>query len=206
VFALLLPCSLLLPGHSFSADGAVGKWTVVQGRVAVTAAGAGGTRLARTGDTIAVGDLLETGEDARAQALLADDTVVNLSSGTSARILQYSFDPAGGRRTAVVKLLGGKARFIVSARKSSRFNVESAQAAVAAVAAADFVALAAPAATTVAALDGGVRVKNVSNLIVAEYELWSNQTTVVRSGAAPSRPAPIAPQQRKDYRKDARHF
>jgi ferric-dicitrate binding protein FerR (iron transport regulator) len=179
---------------------------VVQGRVAVTAAGAGGTRLARTGDTIAVGDLLETGEDARAQALLADDTVVNLSSGTSARILQYSFDPAGGRRTAVVKLLGGKARFIVSARKNSRFNIESAQAAVAAVAAADFVVLATPDATTVAALDGGVRVKNASNLIVAACDLWPNQTTVVRVGAAPSHPAPIVPQQRKDYRKDARDF
>jgi len=205
LLALLLGCALLLPARLCAVE-AAGRWTVVQGRVAVTKAGAGGPRPARPGDAVAVGDFVETGQDGRAQALLADDTVMNLSSGTAVRILQYSFDPASGRRTAVVKISGGKARFVVSGRRNSRFTVESLQAVVAAAAAADFVTLVAPDATTVGALDGSVKVRNLSQLVVSEVDLWSNQTTVVSGGTAPSHPAPIAPQQRKEYRRDAREF
>ena len=179
---------------------------MVQGRVMITKVGAADPRFARQGDAVAVGDLFETGKDARAQALLTDGTVVNLSTGTAARILQYSFDPASTRRTAVVKLAGGKARFIVPARKNSRFTVESVQAAATATAAADFVALVAPDATTVTALDGTVKVKNISDLVVGDVDLWSNQTTVVGARTAPAHPAPIVPQQRREYRRDARDF
>ena len=204
--ALLLLLALLPPGRSLSADQVAGRWTVVQGRVTATQVGAGDPLPARAGGGLAVGELLETGKDGRAQAILADDTVINLSTGTSARILQYSFDPASGRRTAVVKVSGGKARFVVSARKNSRFAVETAQAAAVAAAAADFVTLALPDVTTVASLDGGVKVRNISHLVVADIELWPNQTTVVSSGTAPSHPAPLAPGQRREYRRDARDF
>lgn len=200
-----MPLVLLLPGRSLAAESVAGSWTVVQGSVAVTKAGAGGPQPARPGDAFAVGDLFETGDGARAQALLADDTVLNLSSGTSLRILHYAFDRASGRRTAVVKVLRGKARFVVSARKNSRFTVETDHAAVAATAA-DFVALVAPDATTVAALEGTVTVRNISKLVVADVDLWSNQTSVVQRGTVPSHPAPIAPQRRREYRRDARDF
>ena len=201
--ALLLLFALLLPASAFPAAGSAGTWTAVQGRVGVTTAGAAAPWPARTGDPIAVGDLLEASSDARAQLLLADDTVVHLSSGSAIRLLQYAFDPASGRRTAVVKVIDGKARFIVAARKNSRFNVESTQAAIAADAA-DFVALVSPGETTVVVLDGSARVKNISSLIVAEVELWANQSSGVRAKSAPSYPAQITQQQRKAYRNDAR--
>jgi ferric-dicitrate binding protein FerR (iron transport regulator) len=200
---LLLLWLPLLPAPAFAAAAAAGKWTAVQGRVDVTRVGAGAPRPARPGDAVAVGDLLAAGSGARAQALLADDTVVNLSPGAAIRILQYAFDPASGRRTAVVKVLDGRARFIVAARKNSRFSVESPQAAIAA-AAADFVARVSPDETIVVVLDGSARVKNVSNLIVAEVELRANQSTGVTRKTAPSHPAQITTQQRKEYRDDAR--
>jgi len=205
LLAPLLLLALLLPERSLGADGAAGRWVVVQGRVTVAKPGTADPLPVRPGDTVAVGDLLQTAGDGRAQALLADGTVVNLSTGTSVRILQYSFTPESGRRTAVVKIIDGKVRFIVPAYRYSRFTVESAQATVAA-GAADFVALVEAEATTVAALDGTLKVKNISNLIVSDTDLWSNQTTVVRSKTAPSHPAPIAPQQRKEFRRDARDF
>ena len=200
---LLLLWIPLLPTPSFCAVDVVGTWTAVEGRVGVTGAGTDAARLARTGDIVAVGDILEARNDARAQLLLTDDTVVSLSPGASIRILQYAFDPASGRRTAVVKVNGGKARFIVAARTDSRFNVECSQAA-AAVTAADFVTLVSPGETTVVVLDGNARVKNISNLVVAEVELWANQSTTVRAKTPPSHPAQITQQQRKEYRNDAR--
>jgi ferric-dicitrate binding protein FerR (iron transport regulator) len=193
----------LLPLPAVAAEGVAGRWLEVQGRVSVATVGADLPRLAHEGDVIAVGELLEVAAGARAQALLADDTVVSLSPGTAIRILQYAFDPAGGRRTAVVKVIAGAARFIVAARKNSRFNVESPQATIA-IPAADLVTLVSPAETTVVVLDGSARVKNISSLIVAGVELLANQSTGVRPNAAPSHPAQITPQQRKDYRRDGR--
>ena len=205
LFALVPLCLLLLPQRGYGAEVAAGRWTVVAGRVAVTKIGADAPRLAAVGDTIAVGDLLETGADARAQALLADQTVVNLSSGTSLRLLQYSWDAANNRRTAVVKLLAGKARFIVPAHKDSRFNVESAQAALA-TGAGDFVALAAPQETVVAVLEGSVRVKNVSTFLVEKVDVRANQTSAVKDKTAPSYPSALPPAERKAYRRDAQRF
>lgn len=193
----------ILPAPASCAEGVAGRWTAVQGRVSVTRVGTEASRQARPEDALVVGDLLEAGADSRAQALLTDDSVVKLSPGTALRILQYSFEPASGRRTAVVKVVKGQVRLIVAARKNSRFNVESPQAGMA-VAAADFVAMVSVAETTIAVLEGSVRVKNISNLVVSEIDLWSNQSTVVREKSAPDHPVQITPVQRRRYRNDAR--
>jgi ferric-dicitrate binding protein FerR (iron transport regulator) len=201
----VLICLLLAPGAALASEGAAGRWTVVQGRVTVSRVGQETPVQASEGGAVAVGDLLETGKDGRAQALLADDTVVNLSSGTSLRILQYRWDAARDSRTAIVKVLGGKARFIVAGRAESLVSVETAQASISARAA-DFVTQLAPEETLVAVLDGGVSVKNGSALIVERVSVQANQASLVRSKAAPTDPASLTPQQRKAYHTDARHF
>jgi ferric-dicitrate binding protein FerR (iron transport regulator) len=201
--AALALYGLPLPAAAAGAP-AAGRWTLVQGRVAVAAAGGGVARAARAGEALAVGDQVEAGDDGRAQLLFADETVMNLAPGTSIRLLQYAFDPASGRRSAVVAVAAGQARFIVAARKSSRFNVETPHAAVAVTAAADFVADLSPTLTTVAVLDGVASVKNVSKLIVPEIEVHPNESASVAAKAPPSPPGPLTPRQRKAYRTNAR--
>jgi ferric-dicitrate binding protein FerR (iron transport regulator) len=195
----------LLPAAVAAAQGHAGKLTVVQGRVVVTRIGAETPGVAAQGAQIDVGDLLETGEDSRAQALLPDNTVLNVSTRTSVRILQYSWDPTQDRRTAVVKLQAGKVRFMVADRKDSRFAVETPEATVAAQVA-DFVAAASPGESRVAVLEGGVTLRSASKLIVEKVDLRTNQAAVVKSGAAPSYPVVVTAEERKGYRRDARVF
>lgn len=206
IFLFILLSLVFQPKDVHAAGEAAGKLTVVRGSVTVKRPGNEKLLPARAGDTLFVGDILKTGTESAARAVLTDDSSVTLSSATAVRINQYAFEAATGRRTAAAKVLDGKARFVVALQnRESFFRVETAHALIAAWAA-DFVAVVFPEETDVVVLDRGVSVKNISQLIVNEVDLESNQKTVVKSRTQPSRPAVVTSEERRKLIRDAKHF
>lgn len=206
----LLYCFLvsfvLLSKTACFAGNAIGTLTLIEGPVTVRKIG--GQEVSVTpGDKLRVGDILETGEKSRAQVVLTDDSTIDLSSRTILRVNQYVFDFERNRRTTLIKVPAGKARFAVFRKRDneSTFKVEAGYAAIAA-AVADFVAIISPRETTVAVTDGSVGVKNSSYLTVGQIRLGSNQTTIVKEKQMPSAPAVMRHEQRRTYNKDAHQF
>ncbi len=203
---LLLLSLALLPGELCASGEVTGRMTLVRGEVNVRRPGSEKPVPMHAGDMLYVGDLLQTGRDAGAQVVLTDESVVNVSSRTSLRMNQYAFDPRIHRRTAVAKVLEGRARFIVhKQQKESSFKIETAHV-LAVFSYADLVVSAKADESAVAVLDGGVSVKNSSELIVGQVRLGDNQTTVVRAKTPPAIPTVLTSQQRRIYSKDAKYF
>lgn len=207
IYLFFLLVFTLLPNVALSEENAVGRLTVIAGSVTVSKTVTQKVSPARVGDKIFVGDVLRTGKESRAQIVLTDDSSVNISTGTALRVNQYAIETAINRRTAIIKILEGKARFVVFKQRNngSAFRVETKQAAISA-GTADFVAVVSPGETEVAVLDGGLSVKNISNLTVGVVSLGANQETVVKEKFPPSGPTVITTQQRRTYSKDAQHF
>jgi len=207
--------------NSVAADVPVGKLAIVRGKVTVRKAGAEKRTVAGAGHCdVFVGDILQTEKDSMSQVVFTDDSFINMSSATALMIKQYIYEPENNsalankgcngcydRRKAIIKVLAGKARFIIYKQRNreSSFNVETNSASVKAVIA-DFGVAVLPDETEVAVLDGVVTVKNISLLTVGKIRLRINQKAVVREKAPPSKPSIITPQQRRMYIKDVYNF
>lgn len=196
----------VLTGFLSAAEGPAGKFTAVYGDVTCVRPGHAGTA-ARPGSGLQVGDLLRTGRDGRAQVVLADDSVVNLSPGSAVRVDQFALEGATNRRSAVVKVLEGTARVVVHRERSreSGFTVVTPHALVS-FAYADLVVTASASGTTVAVLDGSAGVSSSSPLAIGRVRLGDNQGTTVREKVPPSDPFIISAQQRRKYSSDVRQF
>ncbi len=201
---LLLLLLLAVPfREALAADQPSGRLTIAKGTVTCKRPGAGDARVIRAGDAVFVGDLLGTGNDSWAQVVLSDESVITLSPRSAARVNQYAFDAGTNRRAAVVNVVQGRVRVIVSRERNreSGFRILTGQA-VAAFDLADVVAIAGTDGTSLAVLDGRVSVKNRSYLTVGEVIVADNQMTVVKEKASPSVPSIITEQQRRMYTKD----
>jgi ferric-dicitrate binding protein FerR (iron transport regulator) len=166
-----------------------------------------------------VADTVETAANARLQLRLTDGAVINISPGSGLRISQYSFSKNILRRSAMINLLHGSARFFVqnpgkilvakSAQsqqtEGSRFSIETGQAIIEAWEA-DVVVEASSEKSSVCSLAGSVNVRNRSNLIIGNVSVGENLTSVVRPKEPPTVPSILTQQQRRVYTKDARQF
>jgi len=139
---------------------------------------------------------------------LTDDSFMNLGPGSAVRVNQYSFDASSGRRTAVVRVMSGKARFVIYKLRSpgSSFRIEAGNALVAMDGLADLVVLAAPGSSEVAVLDQGITVRNSFPYIVGDVRVGVNQRTIVKEKAPPTSPVVITPQERKNWLKDVKQL
>jgi len=180
------------------AGNAGGEISVVYGDVAVKKLGAEKALPPGRGDTLFVGDTLRTGNGSRAQLLFSDGSFVNISEDTAVRVNLYLNDAAAGRRKSVVRLLNGKARFLVpvSMNRGSLFSVETETSRIATTYG-DFLVAAHPGKTVVHALGGAVEVRNISFMAVGKVKLKQNRTTTVEKETPPSRPHIVDIQQRK---------
>lgn len=206
IYLLLLVLGVFLfPADNPAADTTIGKLTIVQGTVTVKKPGVEKAVAVGEGDSISVGDVLQTGKNSRAQLVFTDDSLLNLSSDIALRVNQYIYEPEKNRRKAIVKVLAGRARFILYRQMSSDsgFYVETDSALVRA-GMADFVVTVLPSETEVAVLENSVSIKNASYLIVDEIRLGINQKTSVKKGTPPSMPSIITPQERREYIKNVR--
>ncbi|MDP3029167.1 MAG: FecR family protein [Deltaproteobacteria bacterium] len=198
------PFLFFSPVDSMAADAPVGKLAIVSGKVTVKRAGAE-KRTVAAGHYVFVGDIVQTEKNSMSRVVFTDDSFINLSSATALMIRQFTFDPEENRRTAIMKVLGGMARFVIYKQRNGSFNVETNSASVRANIA-DFGVAVLPDETEVAVLDGAVSVENISPLTIGKIRLGINQKTIVREKTPPSEPVTLSLKQRKVYLKDVLRF
>ena len=185
------------------ADSYVGKITRVQGKVTVSRPGVEQTRLVKAGDTVSTGDLLQTGKDSMVQLVFTDDSFVNVLPESALRVNQYSYTPEDSRRTAVIKVLAGRTRFVIYKKRSSgSFTVETGHASISADIS-DFMVNDVSEETEVADIGDPIIVKNISLLTLDKVRLGTNQKTVVRGKNPPCQPSVLTSEQRRKYIRDA---
>jgi hypothetical protein len=200
---LILAVMLGLPGD-LSADSSAGIITKVRGQVTARKTGDDTIATLKVGDSISVGHIVQSAKGAAAQLVFTDDSVAILLPDATLQINQYGYSAVDNRRTAVIKVTGGCARFVLYKMRSndSRFSVETGHASISA-GIADFFVCASPAATEIANIGSPLSVQNSERLTVGRVLLGANQRSVVADKTPPSQPATLTPEQRRKYLKDA---
>jgi len=185
------------------ADEPVAAITYTRGNVTIKRTGQEHPAAAHEKDRMAVGDVVLAGADSSAQITFPDEAFVTLAPNSSLRVNQYTYDPGQQRRTVVVKVLSGQARFLAykPLSEDSSLRVETGQALILTNIIADFVVSVSRRETEVAVLDKGVSVRNASPVVVGELGLGVNQRAVVKEKSPPAQPSIITPEQRKAYLK-----
>jgi hypothetical protein len=195
-----------LSGPLFAAATAdsAGIVTRVRGEVTARKTGDEAAAKLRTGDAIAVGQILQAAKGAAAQLVLTDDSVIHLLPGTTLQVSQYTFSAEENRRSAVIRVIDGSARFVVYKRRSSdsRFTVWTDHVRIG-VGLCDLFLKVSGNATEVANVGPSLGIENISRLAVGRVQLGANQRSVVAEKAPPTQPVAITPEQRRKYLKDA---
>ena len=200
-FTLLL--LMILEGNLFADGPVAGIITRVRGQVTARKTGDETITALKAGDRITVGHIMESAKDSGAQLVFTDDSFVNVLPVTKLQVKQYEYS-ADGRRTAVIKVSDGRARFVLYKRRSSdsRFAVETGHALVSA-GISDFFVSASQSETEIVNIGQTLGVKNVFRLTVGEVRLGPNQKSIIKEKTPPSQPATVTPEQRRKYLKDA---
>lgn len=205
IFPLVLILAVLigLPGD-LSAESSAGIITKVRGQVTARKTGDDNIATLRVGDNISVGLIMQSAQGAAAQMVFRDESVVILLPDAALQIKQYGYSDADNRRTAVIKVTRGCARFVLYKIRSgdSRFSVETDYATINA-GIADFFVCASQAKTEIANIGPSLNIRNSSYLAVGSVSLGTNQRSVVTEKRPPSQPATLTPEQRRKYLKDA---
>lgn len=185
---------------TLSADVTVGKLTNIRGVVTIKRANLEKPIAAVLGSDFFIGDVVQTGKDSRAQLTFADNSFVNLASETVFMAIQYIYEPENNRRKAIVKILGGKARFILHKEgyRDSSFAAEAGNALIT-TNTADFAVTVLSTETEVVVFNKTVSTKNILSLVVGEIKLGTNQMTIIKEKTTPSKPAALTSKQRIDY-------
>jgi hypothetical protein len=209
----IFPAFLIFSMFALSVNGPahaaqIGTIADVRGTVTLTRPGSGQGRVVQQGDEVLVADELRTGKGSVARLTFLDGSFVDLSPGSALRVNQYAFDAEENRRTARVRVLGGRARFVLykALANGSAFIVETNNSLVLPAMLADFGVAEGPSGTEVVVLARSVRVKNASGLVVGEISLGVNRKTVVKEKTPPSSPVTLTREERKSYLKAVRRF
>ena len=202
--ALAVLVVLPYPPAAFSVEPDIGSITGVRGSVVLKRPGSADPLTVKERVAFKVGDVIETDAKASAQMTLTDDSFVNLGPASSVRVSQYAFDPATDRRTAIVRVIEGKSRFVIYRLRSqeSSFRVETDTARLMIGGVADFVVLASQGRTNVAVLDHGLIVRNSIPYVVGDVRIGVNQMAIVQEKSPPTAPVVITQQERKAWLKD----
>jgi hypothetical protein len=193
-----------LPGQLFAADDSAGIVTRVRGQVTARKTGDEKALTLRAGDAIAVGQILQAAKGGAAQLVLTDDSVIHLLPGTTLQVSQYTFSAGENRRSAVIRVIDGSARFVVYKKRSSdsRFTVWTDHVRIG-VGLCDLFIKVSGNATEAANIGPSLGIENISSLVVGRVQLGTNQKSTVAEKEPPSQPSTITPEQRRKYLKDA---
>ena len=91
-----------------------GRITQVEGTVDFLKGGKLPASAAKLDDSVEVGDVLRTKSLSKAQITFMDNTVITVSPESRIAIEEYMFDPAKGKRSAMLQLFQGLAHVVVS--------------------------------------------------------------------------------------------
>jgi hypothetical protein len=106
----------------------IGFYTAVSGRVEVTHPGAPGVVPVRLHDQVLFKDVIETKDDSRTKAFFQDDSVLTVGTNSRVEINEYIYNPDDNVRKAIVKLMQGQVRALVSKvfkANGSKFEVHT---------------------------------------------------------------------------------
>lgn len=92
----------------------VGRITQVEGRVDLLKGGQLPATPAKLEDPVELGDVLRTKSLSKANITFVDNTVITISPESRIAIEEYMFDPAKGKRNAVLQIFHGMALAVVS--------------------------------------------------------------------------------------------
>src|SRR5512142_2935366 len=92
----------------------VGRFTQVEGRVDLLKGGQLPANSVKLEDPVALGDVVRTKALSKANITFVDNTVITVSPESRIAIEEYMFDPAKGKRSAVLQLFHGMALAVVS--------------------------------------------------------------------------------------------
>jgi hypothetical protein len=164
----------------------VGRVAAAQGEVTITRAGQ--RFAAAVGVSLALGDVVRTGDDARAKLLFEDGTVVNVGDDSVLRVSHLLYEP-GKRREGVLDLVGGAIRAWVGKQRAagSRFDVRS-RAAVAGIRGTEYAFRETAQGAQIVVFTGQVTVRSASPEIVGECTAAPGMMCQVASGQAPGAP------------------
>jgi hypothetical protein len=112
--AVILFLALVLALPQGASAEAVGHLTQVQGRVDLLKGGKLPANPVKVGDAVAEGDVLRAKSLSKAQITFVDNTTLTMSPESRIAIEKYMFDPAKGKRSAVVQLFQGMVLAVVS--------------------------------------------------------------------------------------------
>ena len=118
----LLLCLIAIPlafGSSLAmasergTDG-IGFYTAVLGQASVTHPGEARVLPVKIHDEVLFKDVIQTQNESRARALFQDDSMLTVGENSRVEIDEYIYNPEANVRQAIVKLMQGQVRALVS--------------------------------------------------------------------------------------------
>jgi hypothetical protein len=179
--ALFLIFPLIFPVSVFAEI--VGSFTLVKPKVSLIRAGK--ELIPCEGHSVAIGDLITTGEEARARILFKDDSILTLAQNTKLEIKEYLIEK--DKRNSIISLQAGKLRTEVTKflTPESKFEVHT-PTAIAGARGSDWLSVVeSNPKTTIYCLHGSISIVNpefptqILTLTVGQY-------AVVEAGMAPT--------------------
>lgn len=204
---LLFSVAVLFLVSDAGASETYGRITSVRGEAVCKKQGYSTVRSLKSGDSLQVADLLETGKSGKIQILLSDETLITIMPESALRISQYSFENDKNRMSLVASLKRGSARFVLYKERKggASIKIETDQALIQ-TSRADMVVAASGQQTELFIIAGSAGVRNNSNLVIGNVRVGENQSVVVHAAKPPTSPSVIPMQQRRRFNKDARQF
>jgi hypothetical protein len=188
-FTLSLIFQLIFPVSIFAEI--VGSFTFVKPKVSLVRAGK--ELIPGAGHSVAIGDLITTGEEAKARMLFKDDSALTLAQNTKLEIKEYLIEK--DKRSSIISLQAGKLRTEVTKflTPESKFEVHTPTAIVGARGSDWLNVVESNPGSTIYCLQGTISVVN-PEFPTQIVTLTASQYTIIAPGMIPTVPAVFTPE------------
>lgn len=178
-----------IPLSARAQTSAIGTVVAVEGEATVELGGGGEARGIRQGDIIRSGDRVRTSATGKVRIVMKDESILLLGSNATLDFGAFDYDASRGSRSAVLNLLGGTLRAIITKLKGygNRFEVKTATATIG-VRGTHLIVSVDPETgeTQVLVIEGRVTVTNNDPSAQGPVTLGTMEQSEVREGQAPT--------------------
>ena len=128
LFSFLAIHLILVSSPALASEAGIGFYTAVSGRVTVEHSGEAQVFPVKLNDQVWFKDVIETSNESRTKAFFEDDSVLTVGQNSRVEINEYVYQPEHNTRRAIVKLMQGQVRALVSKifkANGSKFEVHT---------------------------------------------------------------------------------
>ena len=128
LFSFLAIHLILVSTPALASEAGIGFYTAVSGRVTVEHSGEAQVFPVKLNDQVWFKDVIETSNESRTKAFFEDDSVLTVGHNSRVEINEYVYQPEHNTRRAIVKLMQGQVRALVSKifkANGSKFEVHT---------------------------------------------------------------------------------